>query len=116
MQTPVGERGLKLSSGEKQRVAIARALLKNPAILVVDEASSALDSESEKAIQVEIRDVSRERTTQIIAHSLSTIVDADCILVMDMGRIVERGTHAELFAAQGLYTRLWAIQAENLTA
>ena len=113
LQTPVGERGLKLSGGEKQRVAIARALLKNPAILVFDEATSALDSESEKAIQTEIRTISRERTTLIIAHRLSTIVDADCILVMDAGRIVERGTHAELLAAQGLYARLWAIQGET---
>ena len=113
LQTPVGERGLKLSGGEKQRVAIARALLKNPAILVFDEATSALDSESEKAIQAEIRTISRERTTLIIAHRLSTIVDADCILVMDVGRIVERGTHAELLAAQGLYARLWAIQGET---
>ncbi|MBC7709863.1 MAG: ABC transporter ATP-binding protein/permease [Rhizobacter sp.] len=113
LQTPVGERGLKLSGGEKQRVAIARALLKNPAILVFDEATSALDSESEKAIQAEIRAVSTDRTTLIIAHRLSTIVDADCILVMDAGRIVERGTHGELLAAQGLYARLWAIQAEN---
>jgi len=113
LQTPVGERGLKLSGGEKQRVAIARALLKNPAILVFDEATSALDSESEKAIQAEIRTISRERTTLIIAHRLSTIVDADCILVMDAGRIVERGTHAELLAAQGLYARLWAIQGET---
>ena len=112
LQTPVGERGLKLSGGEKQRVAIARALLKNPAILVFDEATSALDSESEKAIQAEIRTISRERTTLIIAHRLSTIVDADCILVMDSGRIVERGSHAELLAAQGLYARLWAIQGE----
>ena len=113
LQTPVGERGLKLSGGEKQRVAIARALLKDPAILVFDEATSALDSESEKAIQTEIRTISRERTTLIIAHRLSTIVDADCILVMDAGRIVERGTHAELLAAQGLYARLWAIQGET---
>ncbi len=113
LQTPVGERGLKLSGGEKQRVAIARALLKNPAILVFDEATSALDSESEKAIQAEIRTISTDRTTLIIAHRLSTIVDADCILVMDAGRIVERGTHTELLAVQGLYARLWAIQGET---
>ncbi len=116
LETPVGERGLKLSGGEKQRVAIARALLKNPAILIFDEATSALDSESEKAIQAEIRTISRERTTLIIAHRLSTIVDADCILVMDSGRIVERGSHSELLAAQGLYARLWALQAENTQA
>ena len=116
LETTVGERGLKLSGGEKQRVAIARALLKNPAILIFDEATSALDSESEKAIQAEIRTISRERTTMIIAHRLSTIVDADCILVMDSGRIAERGSHAELLAAQGLYARLWALQAENSTA
>ncbi len=115
LQTAVGERGLKLSGGEKQRVAIARALLKNPSILIFDEATSALDSESEKAIQAEIKAVSRERTTLIIAHRLSTIVDADRILVMEAGRIVEQGSHAELLAAQGLYARLWALQAEAST-
>ncbi|MEQ1596395.1 MAG: ABC transporter ATP-binding protein/permease [Casimicrobium sp.] len=116
LETTVGERGLKLSGGEKQRVAIARAMLKNPAILIFDEATSALDSESEKAIQAEIRAVSANRTTLIIAHRLSTIVDADCILVMDSGRIVESGPHAELLAAQGLYARLWALQAEAVGA
>ncbi len=112
LQTPVGERGLKLSGGEKQRVAIARALIKNPAILVFDEATSALDSESEKAIQTEIAAVSRERTTMIIAHRLSTIVDADQIIVIDAGQIVERGTHGELLANGGVYARLWTLQAE----
>ncbi len=117
LQTPVGERGLKLSGGEKQRVAIARALIKNPAILVFDEATSALDSESEKAIQAEIAALSRERTTLIIAHRLSTIVDADQIIVMDNGQIIERGTHTELLArASGAYARLWALQAEAVPA
>jgi ATP-binding cassette, subfamily B, heavy metal transporter len=116
LQTSVGERGLKLSGGEKQRVAIARALLKNPAILVFDEATSALDSESEKAIQAEIAAVSRERTTLIIAHRLSTIVDADRILVMDAGLIVESGSHAELLEKGGIYSRLWALQAETTAA
>ncbi len=116
LQTNVGERGLKLSGGEKQRVAIARALLKNPAILVFDEATSALDSESEKAIQAEIAAVSRERTTLIIAHRLSTIVDADRILVMDAGTIVEAGSHTELLETGGVYSRLWALQAETTLA
>jgi ATP-binding cassette, subfamily B, heavy metal transporter len=116
LQTNVGERGLKLSGGEKQRVAIARALLKNPAILVFDEATSALDSESEKAIQAEIAAVSRERTTLIIAHRLSTIVDADRILVMDAGLIVESGNHTELLEKGGVYSRLWALQAETTSA
>ena len=92
----VGERGLKLSGGEKQRVAIARAILKNPRIFVFDEATSALDSRSEQAIQAELHRIARDRTTLVIAHRLSTIVDADEILVMDHGRIVERGTHAQL--------------------
>jgi ATP-binding cassette subfamily B protein len=108
--TPVGERGLKLSGGEKQRVAIARALLKDPRILIFDEATSALDSKSEKAIQAELRRIAQDRTTLTIAHRLSTIVDADEILVLDHGRIVERGTHGALLAAGGVYARMWELQ------
>ncbi len=106
----VGERGLKLSGGEKQRVAIARTLLKNPPVLIFDEATSALDSANERAIQAELRSVARGKTTLVIAHRLSTVVDAHEILVMDGGRIVERGAHAQLLAAQGRYARMWAMQ------
>jgi ATP-binding cassette subfamily B protein len=109
-ETAVGERGLKLSGGEKQRIAIARALLKGPRILVFDEATSALDSRSERAIQEELRRIARGRTTLVIAHRLSTIVDADQILVLDRGRIVERGTHVELLLAEGVYAAMWALQ------
>ncbi len=109
-ETRVGERGLKLSGGEKQRVAIARALLKNPRILVFDEATSALDSQSEKAIQAEIDRIAQGRTTLMIAHRLSTIMHADEILVMDQGRIVERGRHEALLERGGPYARLWALQ------
>jgi ATP-binding cassette, subfamily B, heavy metal transporter len=111
--TMVGERGLKLSGGEKQRVAIARAILKHPAILVFDEATSALDSKSEKAIQDELRHIARDRTTLVIAHRLSTVVDAQQILVMDKGRIVERGSHRELLARQGVYAQMWALQQQE---
>jgi ATP-binding cassette, subfamily B, heavy metal transporter len=111
--TPVGERGLKLSGGEKQRVAIARALLKNPAILIFDEATSALDSASEKAIQAELDRIAVGRTTLIIAHRLSTVMDAHEILVMDQGLIVERGSHAALLARQGHYARMWALQQQG---
>ena len=113
-QTPVGERGLKLSGGEKQRVAIARAVLKDPGILIFDEATSALDSRAEKAIQAELRQISRNRTTLTIAHRLSTIVDADEILVLDQGVIVERGTHPALLAAGGVYARMWRLQQEHM--
>jgi len=109
----VGERGLKLSGGEKQRVAIARAILKNPAILIFDEATSALDSKSEKAIQAELRTISQNRTTLVIAHRLSTVVDADQILVMDKGRIAERGTHRELLAQNKLYAQMWNLQKQE---
>ncbi|HEX7368966.1 MAG TPA: ABC transporter ATP-binding protein/permease [Rhodanobacteraceae bacterium] len=112
-ETTVGERGLKLSGGEKQRVAIARALLKQPAILVFDEASSALDTRTEKIIQSELAEIARGRTTLMVAHRLSTIVDADRILVLDRGRVVESGTHAELLARGGRYAALWAMQARH---
>ncbi|MEY3621180.1 MAG: hypothetical protein RL132_262 [Pseudomonadota bacterium] len=116
MQTRVGERGLKLSGGEKQRVAIARALLKRPALLIFDEATSALDSESEKAIQAELMEVSKGRTTLVIAHRLSTIVDADQIVVLENGQIVEHGRHAELLGRRGRYAELWELQAREARA
>lgn len=111
--TTVGERGLKLSGGEKQRVAIARTLLKNPPILIFDEATSALDTRTEKAIQNELAAISANRTTLIIAHRLSTVVDADQIAVMDGGKIIETGTHRELLARDGAYAALWRLQQEN---
>jgi len=114
--TQVGERGLKLSGGEKQRVAIARTLLKRPAILVFDEATSALDSRTERAIQAELDEIARAHTTLVIAHRLSTIVGAEQILVMDAGRIVERGTHAELLAGGGTYAQMWRMQSRNQAA
>ncbi len=109
----VGERGLKLSGGEKQRVAIARTLLKNPPILILDEATSALDSRTEADIQATLEAVSARRTTIVIAHRLSTVVDADEIVVMDRGRIVERGTHGDLLAAGGAYADMWNRQASE---
>ncbi len=111
-KTPVGERGLKLSGGEKQRVAIARTILKNPPILLFDEATSALDTQTEREIQNSLKEVSRSRTTLVIAHRLSTVVDAEEIIVLDGGRIVERGTHAALLAKQGLYATMWQRQQE----
>jgi len=115
-ESQVGERGLKLSGGEKQRVAIARALLKNPRILIFDEATSALDSRAEKAIQAELERISVGRTTLVIAHRLSTVMDADTILVLNHGRIVERGSHWELLAAGGEYARMWALQQQAAQA
>lgn len=111
-ETEVGERGLKLSGGEKQRVAIARTILKAPPILVLDEATSALDSHTEQEIQDELEKVSRNRTSLVIAHRLSTIVGADEIIVLEQGRIAERGTHAQLLAASGLYASMWNRQRE----
>ena len=108
--TPVGERGLKLSGGEKQRVAIARTLLKDPPIVIFDEATSALDSANERAIQAELRTAARNKTTLVIAHRLSTVVDAHEILVLEQGSITERGTHGQLLAVQGRYARMWALQ------
>jgi ABC-type transport system involved in Fe-S cluster assembly fused permease/ATPase subunit len=115
-ETAVGERGLKLSGGEKQRVAIARALLKNPRILIFDEATSALDSRAEKAIQAELERISEGRTTLVIAHRLSTVMDADQILVLSQGRIVERGSHKQLLDAKGEYARMWALQQQQAQA
>ncbi len=115
-ESRVGERGLKLSGGEKQRVAIARALLKNPPILVFDEATSALDSKTEQAIQASMDIAARGRTTLIIAHRLSTVMNADEIIVLDAGHIVERGKHAALLAANGIYAQMWALQQQDRDA
>src|SRR5688572_24851862 len=112
-ESTVCERGLKLSGGEKQRVAIARAILKDPRILIFDEATSALDSKSEKSIQAELNRIARGHTTLVIAHRLSTVMDADQILVMDHGRIVERGTHRELLERAGAYFQMWTLQQQE---
>jgi ATP-binding cassette subfamily B protein len=112
-QTMVGERGLKLSGGEKQRVAIARTLLKNPPIMIFDEATSALDSANERAIQSELKGVAQNKTTLVIAHRLSTVVDAHEILVLEAGRIIERGTHQQLLAMRGRYADMWALQRQS---
>ena len=110
LDTQVGERGLKLSGGEKQRVAIARAVLKQPGILLFDEATSSLDSESEQSVVRALRAVAADRTTVIIAHRLSTVADADRIVVLEQGRIVETGHHSQLLARGGRYADLWALQ------
>jgi ATP-binding cassette, subfamily B, heavy metal transporter len=114
--TMVGERGLKLSGGEKQRVAIARTLLKNPPVLIFDEATSALDSANERAIQAELRAVSQGKTALVIAHRLSTVVDAHEIVVLEAGRVVERGPHAELLAREGRYAQMWRLQQSGQDA
>ena len=111
--TLVGERGTRLSGGERQRVAIARALLKNPKLLILDEATSSLDVASEAIVQEALDRLMRGRTTLVIAHRLSTIVNADKILVMKQGRIVESGTHQELLASRGLYAELYAVQSRG---
>jgi ATP-binding cassette subfamily B protein len=115
-QATVGERGLKLSGGEKQRVAIARTILKNPPILLLDEATSALDTHTEREIQQALEDISRNRTSLVIAHRLSTVVDADEILVLVDGQIVERGQHPTLLAANGVYAGMWNRQREAAAA
>jgi ATP-binding cassette subfamily B protein len=113
VDTMVGERGLKLSGGEKQRVAIARTILKNPAILVFDEATSSLDSHSEQAILAAIKEIAEHKTSLVIAHRLSTIVDADHIVVMQKGQIVEQGSHQSLLVARGHYYNMWQLQQTN---
>jgi ABC-type multidrug transport system fused ATPase/permease subunit len=114
--TVVGERGLRLSGGEKQRVAFARALLKNPAVLILDEATSSLDSITEHEIQLCLKRLKAERTTVTVAHRLSTIMEADMIVALDNGQIVEAGTHGELISRGGLYARLWQRQQASLSA
>jgi len=112
-ESRVGERGLKLSGGEKQRVAIARAILKNPRILIFDESSLNVAATTEKNIQAELTRIAEGRTTLVIAHRLSTVMDADQILVLDGGRIIERGTHRELLERGGAYARMWALQQQE---
>src|SRR5262249_13070064 len=111
--TVVGERGYRFSAGERRRLAIARAILRNPSILILDEATSSLDSESERRVQEALEPLCKRRTTLVLAHRLAKIRDADLIVVLDRGRIVERGTHDELIANRGLYAWLWRVQVGN---
>ena len=112
-ETPLGERGVTLSGGQRQRIAIARAILRDAPLLLLDEATSALDAESETLVQTALEELMRHRTTLVIAHRLATVLSCDRILVMDQGRIVEQGTHAELVGANGLYARLARLQFEG---
>ena len=112
--TRVGERGVKLSGGQRQRIAIARTVLQDPEILLLDEATSAVDTETEYHIQRSLDRLAADRTTLVIAHRLSTVKDADTIVVLDEGQVVERGTHEELLAADGLYANLWGVQAGEI--
>jgi ATP-binding cassette, subfamily B, heavy metal transporter len=112
-ETKVGERGLKLSGGEKQRVGIARTLLKNPPILILDEATSALDTQTERDIQESLREMGQGRSVIVIAHRLSTVADADCIVVLEAGQVVEQGTHDDLLARGGRYAAMWAAQSDD---
>jgi len=113
--TIVGERGQKLSGGQRQRISIARAVLKDPPVLILDEATSAVDNETEAAIQRSMQVITQGRTTLVVAHRLSTIINADRIYVLDQGRVAETGSHAELLAGNGLYANLWKVQAGMAT-
>ena len=113
MDTMVGERGVKLSGGQRQRLSLARAIVKDPPVLILDEATSAVDNETESAIQLALEEVSRERTVLVIAHRLSTIVNADSIVVLEAGQILEQGSHSELLELGQAYSKQWLLQARH---